>query len=299
MTQLELIGGPIQDPNRSPFDVIRRVDADGEHWRGRELMPLLGYEKWERFADMVERAVVSIDAAARLPEETAGHHVSHRREAVAGGLPGAVRADYRLTRYGAYMTSLNGDVRKKQVAAAQRYFVMQARRAELSAANPVIELDELAAAERYVLAIKEKRAAIARAEIAEAHVAELVPRAAQADHQRKAQGLATVATFCTDLQLWARENHGVKLLHDEIRDYLGDIHFVIRAGSRRNEPYAEAVKAGHVRQVKGVYDTTNHGSFETVATRLTPKGWGYAWDRAVMRLAEHGSLKPITAVAKT
>lgn len=130
-------------------------------------------------------------------------------------------------------------------------------------------------------------------------IAELEPRAAQADHQRKAEGAATIATFCTDMQLWARENHGVKLLHDEIRAFLGDIKLVIRSGPRRNEPYAEAVKAGLVRESKGSFGTNTHGDIETISARLTPKGWGHAWDRAVARIADHGSLERSKAVATT
>ena len=41
----------------SPFDAIRRTREDGStYWSARELMPYLGYEKWERFAEAIERA---------------------------------------------------------------------------------------------------------------------------------------------------------------------------------------------------------------------------------------------------
>lgn len=143
------------------------------------------------------------------------------------------------------------------------------------------------------IAIEERR----QRELAEAQVVELEPRAAQADHQRKAEGEHPIATFCADLQLWAKENHQVKLLHNDVRDFLGDLKLVIRHGPRRNEPYTEATKAGYVRLSKGVFDTNHHGSFETAATRLTEKGWGYAWDRAIRRLADHGSLESSKSIA--
>jgi DNA-damage-inducible protein D len=42
----------------SPFDSIRRIDEHGkEYWLARDLMPLLGYEKWERVPDVIERAM--------------------------------------------------------------------------------------------------------------------------------------------------------------------------------------------------------------------------------------------------
>jgi len=44
----------------SPFDSIRNVTLEGrEFWSARDLMPLLGYEKWERFADAIARAKVA------------------------------------------------------------------------------------------------------------------------------------------------------------------------------------------------------------------------------------------------
>src|SRR4051794_26119209 len=48
---------------RSPFDVIRRIRPDGsEYWSARDLMRKLGYIKWERMADAVDRAVASCRA---------------------------------------------------------------------------------------------------------------------------------------------------------------------------------------------------------------------------------------------
>lgn len=52
MTELTL-------PGTSPFDAIRREHDGHEYWSGRDLMPLLGYEKWERFEESVERARAS------------------------------------------------------------------------------------------------------------------------------------------------------------------------------------------------------------------------------------------------
>ena len=42
------------------FETIRKVDKDGvEFWQARELMPLLGYEKWQNAEEVIARAVQS------------------------------------------------------------------------------------------------------------------------------------------------------------------------------------------------------------------------------------------------
>jgi hypothetical protein len=43
----------------SPFDKLRRTDADGEWWSARDLMPLLGYPRWSYFHPAVSRAILS------------------------------------------------------------------------------------------------------------------------------------------------------------------------------------------------------------------------------------------------
>lgn len=44
----------------SPFDSIKQVRPDGtEYWSARDLQNLMGYEKWERFESVIERAIIS------------------------------------------------------------------------------------------------------------------------------------------------------------------------------------------------------------------------------------------------
>jgi hypothetical protein len=122
----------------SPFDALRRVDNDGtEWWSARDLITPLGYTKWERFADAIERAIIAINNAHSGDGDVAGQHVSRLREAVTGSVPGTVRTDYRLTRYGAYMAVMNGDPRKGPIAAAQSYFAVKAREQEIAQAVAV------------------------------------------------------------------------------------------------------------------------------------------------------------------
>lgn len=114
--------------NASPFDQIRHEDEKGEYWFARELQGILGYVEWRKFEDAIKRAVVSIDNIGKGSE----NHIVNAAKMVSIG-SGAQREvqDYRLTRYGSYMIAMNGDPRKPEIAAAQTYFAIRTRQAEL------------------------------------------------------------------------------------------------------------------------------------------------------------------------
>lgn len=119
-------------PQSSPFDAIRRTRPDGsEYWMARELMPLQGYGKWERFANAIDRARI---AAANTGVDVASAFVQVTQLPGAGKNPseqgGRPSIDYHLSRFACYLVAMNGDPRKPEVARAQAYFAVRAREAE-------------------------------------------------------------------------------------------------------------------------------------------------------------------------
>jgi prophage antirepressor-like protein len=130
-----------------------------------------------------------------------------------------------------------------------------------------------------------------RADAAETKVSELEPKAAQADHHRAADGIQLVGDFANELKAWAKRECGVKVLHDDVWAFLGDIGLLIRGNTaRHNHPTAFAVERDFVRVKTTEFETSNHGLKASHSPRLTPDGAGWAWDRAVKRIRAHGSL---------
>ncbi|MCD8005961.1 MAG: DNA damage-inducible protein D [Oscillospiraceae bacterium] len=115
---------------KAQFDEsLHKIDnTEIEYWLARELMFLLGYERWENFENAINRAMESC--------ETSGIAVSdHFREVtkmvqLGSGAQRKVK-DYMLTRYACYLIAQNGDPKKDEIAFAQSYFAVQTRKQEL------------------------------------------------------------------------------------------------------------------------------------------------------------------------
>ncbi|MCX5529017.1 phage antirepressor KilAC domain-containing protein [Streptomyces sp. NBC_00006] len=165
----------------SPFDGIRQISADGdEYWSARDLQPLLGYDRWERFTDALDRAIAAADNAGTEPMD----HFRGAAKMVPIG-SGATRevVDFHLTRFAAYLIAMNGDPRKPEIAAAQTYFAVKTREAEVGAPREMTKLEALQAA------IESEQARI----VAEARVAELEPAAHSWNTLASAEGDFSVA----------------------------------------------------------------------------------------------------------
>lgn len=122
---------PAQSKGGTPFETIRRVDAYGrEYWSARELMPLLGYSRWENFTEALDqaRAVVAAEQGERSSQDQFRDSTKITKNA-RGHSRGI--ADVALSRHAAYLTAMRGDSRKPEIAAALVYFAVRAREAEL------------------------------------------------------------------------------------------------------------------------------------------------------------------------
>lgn len=112
------------------FDLVIQSDetTQVEFWYARDLMSLLGYERWENFDKAISRAMDSCNTSGVAVSD----HFRGITKMVRLG-SGAQRAvkDYMLTRYACYLVAQNGDPKKEEIAFAQSYFAVQTRKQEL------------------------------------------------------------------------------------------------------------------------------------------------------------------------
>ena len=99
-----------------------------EYWKAREIQEILGYQRWDRFEDVVKRAMMACESSGIDPD----HQFSKTGNMVGIG-SGAQREveDYFLTRYACYLIAMNGDTAKPEIGVAQTYFAVQTRLQEV------------------------------------------------------------------------------------------------------------------------------------------------------------------------
>ena len=112
------------------FEDLKKVNEHGaEYWSARELQPLLGYTQWRRFEDAIKRAITSCNQSGNIPEN---HFAGAGKMVELGSTSLREVPDYNLSRFACYLIAQNGDPRKPEIANAQKYFAIQARRQEIS-----------------------------------------------------------------------------------------------------------------------------------------------------------------------
>jgi len=242
--------------NRSPFDAIRLIDQDGEHWSGRQLMPLMDYSQWRDFAVMVEKAKASLELVQG--RDAAAANFADMRK-ISATRPGA---DYRLTRFAAYLVAMAGDDTKRAVAEARIYFAVKTREAEMSASTPALPDITTPAG---VLAMADMFATTARQLVAATdRIAELEPKADLADTYLIADGGTRLVREVAKL---------LQLREGELRRFLLDEKLIFAkhapCGNVQYDLYAE-----HAHHFIATETIVNHtwGSCTHYTLRITPRG---------------------------
>lgn len=123
------------------------------YWYASELMPLLGYQHWDSFKKVVQKAVAT---CTTLNIDIFDNFVQERRD-----MKGKPFVDYRLSRFACYLVAMNGDVKKTEVAQAQAYFavVAEAFRKYIEEAEDVERVtvrDEITEHEKTLSAVAKK-----------------------------------------------------------------------------------------------------------------------------------------------
>ena len=89
------------------------------YWLASDFMQMLGYTDLKIFRKAIDRA---IQACITL-------NINHFENFIYEKIDGI--ENFKLTRFACYLTAMNGDVKKPEVAAAQAYFAQQTRKFEI------------------------------------------------------------------------------------------------------------------------------------------------------------------------
>lgn len=235
-----------QNVTSSPFDTIRNTTLDGsEYWSARDLMPLMGYSKWQSFEVPLNRAMKS---AENQGQTSAFTRSSNRVQAGSGSTQ---KTDYQLTRFAAYLVAMNGDPNKPEVAAAQAYFAVRTREAETAPRRNELSRLELL---QIAMAAEEERLAL------EARNTELEPKAEAYDQFMSADGTYSVGSVAKMLGL--SQNKLFAMLRNE--------GVLIAKGAMRNTPYQKYMHHFHVTAHD--YERSNGSFGSSYTTKVQPSG---------------------------
>ena len=99
---------------KEQFNFVIHSDEDAkiEFWYARELMPLLGYERWENFDKAIMRAM---DSCQTSNIKVSDHFREVTKMVPLGSSAHRAVKDYMLTRYACYLIAQNGDPKKEDL----------------------------------------------------------------------------------------------------------------------------------------------------------------------------------------
>lgn len=116
--------------HHATFEGIRQRDeSDEEFWSARDLAPLLEYQDWRNFMQVVDKARIACQQSGRPVED---HFGDATKMVPIGSRAQRPVPDVHLSRYACYLIVQNGDPGKPVIANGQTYFAMQTRRQELA-----------------------------------------------------------------------------------------------------------------------------------------------------------------------
>ena len=115
---------------KTKFDSLAHIDPNSgvEFWYARELMPHLGYSRWENFNKAIIRAKESCEISGI---SLYNHFRDATKMVELGSTAQRSIKDVMFTRYACYLVAQNGDPKKEEIAFAQSYFAQQTRKQEL------------------------------------------------------------------------------------------------------------------------------------------------------------------------
>lgn len=114
----------------SEFNALANViENEGvEYWLARDLQKALGYDRWENFINVIQKAKIACESSGI---ETSDHFRDVTKMVIIGQNVPKQIDDMMLTRYACYLIAQNGDSKKEQIAFAQTYFAIQTRKQEI------------------------------------------------------------------------------------------------------------------------------------------------------------------------
>lgn len=188
-------------------------------------------------------------------------------------------------------------LRDSEVARGVRSYLLRAEEStvpDLSTPEGQVAVAEmlLETSKRSLALTKENRALSEQNMNLVAQNIELVPRATQADEWRRSDGQMLVGDFANRLNQWALHSMGIQIRHQDVWNYLGHLGMIIRGETgRNNQATSKAINNGWIRMRDSYHERSNGETVISSTPRLTPEGFGYAWDHAVRDLTKYRDLK--------
>ncbi|AYD86871.1 antirepressor KilAC domain-containing protein [Mycobacterium phage MilleniumForce] len=276
MSELQLTG------DQSPFDAGRIPCPQGgeDRWSARWLMEQMTYPTWQHFEPVIERAKTT---AASEGFNVKTLFTVNRENS--GGRP---RTDYLVTRYAAYLIAMNGDPRKPAVAAAQHYFAVKTRQAEVQPAIPDITTPEglLAMTEMFADTARKLVAVESEKKMLAAAIERDAPLVAKAEAHTGSDSDVHRQEFAREVQAWGTKQ-GIEIKQADVLRFLGHIGLFIR-GERSDTGHATA--DAQRRGLAFTHKNVARNGYAYAVGKLTPAGQDYAWKRITKYVADHGTL---------